>query len=79
MATVVEVAGGGVFPQLLELAYRGWAFDGVGPGWAAHPAFVKGSPRCRRPSQPCRVTARRAGRDGPSPALDRDGSLARHL
>ena len=56
MATVVEVAGGGVFPQLLE-----WAFAGVGPGWAARPAFLKGSPRCRRPSQPCRGTARRAG------------------
>ena len=24
-------------------------------------AFVKGSPRCRRPPQPCRVTARHTG------------------
>ena len=52
MATVVEVAGGGVCPQFLEWAHRGWAFADVGPGWAARRAFVKGSPRCRRRSQP---------------------------
>ena len=50
--------------SILHAALRSpWASHraGVGSGWAARPAFMKGSPRCRRPSQPCRGTACRAG------------------